>query len=128
MTSELSTVRADQWLWSVRLTKTRSAAASACRSGHVKINGKTAKPSSAVHVGDRIEARLHQRERIVEVVKIIGKRVGAALAAEHFVDHSPPPPERDVVAPVFERDRGAGRPTKRDRRQLDRLRGRTDRR
>lgn len=127
MTSESTTARADQWLWSVRLTKTRSAAASACRAGHVKINGKPAKPSSPVKVGDRVEARLYQRERIVDVVSVIIKRVGAEIAADCFVDHSPPPPEREVVAPVFERDRGAGRPTKRDRRQLDRLRGRTDR-
>lgn len=128
MTTEISTARADQWLWSVRLTKTRSVAASACRSGHVKINDKTAKPSSPVKVGDRIEARLYQRERVVVVTKLIVKRVGAELAADCFDDHSPPPPERDFVAPVFERDRGAGRPTKRDRRQMDRLRGRSDRR
>lgn len=128
MTSELPTARADQWLWSVRLTKTRAAAASACRAGHVKVNDKTAKPSSPVKVGDRIEARLYERERIVVVTKVIVKRVGAELAADCLDDHSPPPPERDPVAPVFERDRGAGRPTKRDRRQLDRLRGRADRR
>ena len=128
MTNGLSTARADQWLWSVRLTKTRSAAAAACRSGHVKINDKAAKPSSPVKVGDRIEARLYQRERIVVVRKLIVKRVGAELAVDCFDDHSPPPPERDFVPPVFERERGSGRPTKRDRRQLDRLRGRSDRR
>ena len=128
MTSEMSSARADQWIWSVRLTKTRSAAASACRSGQVKINDKTAKPSSPVKIGDRVEARLYQRERVVVVTKLIVKRVGAELAADCFDDHSPPPPERDFAAPVFERDRGAGRPTKRDRRQLDRLRGRSDRR
>lgn len=128
MTSESTTARADQWLWSVRLTKTRSVAAEACRAGHVKINGKTAKPSSPVKVGDRVEARLYQRVRIVDVVAVITKRVGAERAVDCFVDHSPPPPEREMVAPVFERDRGTGRPTKRDRRQLDRLRGRSDRR
>lgn len=120
--------RVDQWLWSVRLTKTRSVAAEACRAGHVKVNGRTAKPSSPVKAGDRVEARLHQRERIVVVRTPITKRVGAAPASECFDDHSPPPPEREVAVPVFERDRGAGRPTKRDRRQLDRLRGRDGRR
>ncbi len=90
----------------------------------MKVNGKTAKPSSAVRIGDRVEARLGDRERIVEVVTVIIKRVGAALAVDCFVDHSPPPPERDDVVPVFQRDRGTGRPTKRDRRQLDRLRNR----
>ncbi len=90
----------------------------------MKVNGKTVKSSSAVRIGDRVEARLGDRERIVEVVTVIIKRVGAALAVDCFVDHSPPPPERDDVVPVFQRDRGTGRPTKRDRRQLDRLRNR----
>ena len=112
----------DQWLWSVRMTKTRSAAAAACRGGHVEVNGTTAKPATPVKVGDRVEAYLHDRRRVLEVVRLIAKRVGAGVANECYVDHSPPPPERDPV--VFQRDRGAGRPTKRDRRQLDRLRGR----
>ena len=118
-------MRIDQWLHAVRLTKTRSDAAGACRGGYVKINGKPAKPSSPVAVGDRVVAYLHQRERIVEVRRLIVKRVGAAVAVDCFVDHSPPPPEREGPRPLFAvRDRGAGRPTKRDRRQIDRLRGR----
>lgn len=104
------------------MTKTRSDAAAVCRSGHVTVNGKTAKPSTPVRAGDHVEARIHQRERILDVVSVISKRVGAALAVEHYVDHSPPEPEREAV--VFARERGAGRPTKRDRRQLDKLRGR----
>lgn len=109
----------------MRLTKTRAEAATACRGGHVKINGKTTKPASPVKVADHIEARLHQRERIVDVVRVIEKRVGAAVALECYVDHSPPPPERDPFQTMFAvRDRGAGRPTKRDRRRIDRLRGR----
>lgn len=116
--------RVDQWLWSVRMTKTRSDAAAACRGGHVKVNAKTAKPATPVKVGDRVEAYLHDRVRVLEVTRLIVKRVGAAVAVDCFVDHSPPPPEREVDVPVFQRDRGAGRPTKRDRRELDRLRGR----
>jgi ribosome-associated heat shock protein Hsp15 len=116
-------VRIDQWLWSVRITKTRADAADVCRSGHVKINGKAAKPSSKVAVDDRVEARVHQLERILIVRRLIIKRVGAAVAVDCFEDHSPPPPERELLPPVFERDRGAGRPTKRDRRRLDALRG-----
>lgn len=118
-------VRIDQWLWSVRITKTRADAADLCRSGHVKIGGKTAKPSSKVAVDDRIDARVHQLERILIVKQLITKRVGAAVAVDCYDDHSPPPPQRDLQPPVFERDRGAGRPTKRDRRRLDALRGRT---
>jgi ribosome-associated heat shock protein Hsp15 len=106
------------------MTKTRGDAAAACRGGHVKVNGKTAKPATPVKVGDRVEALVHDRQRILEVTVLIVKRVGAAAAMECFVDHSPPPPEREVDVPVFQRDRGAGRPTKRDRRELDRLRGR----
>lgn len=118
-------VRVDTWLHSVRLAKTRSEAAEACRGGHVDINGKGAKPASVVRVGDHIEARLAGRARIVDVAKVVSKRLGAALAAECFVDHSPPPPERDPFQPLFaQRDRGTGRPTKRDRRNIDRLRGR----
>lgn len=109
----------------MRITKTRSEAAAACRGGHVRINDAPAKPSSPLKVGDHVEARVNQRERIVDVTKLITKRVGAAIAAECFVDHSPPPPERDAFRPLFAvRDRGAGRPTKRERRQIDRVRGR----
>lgn len=112
----------------MRLTKTRSAAAEACRGGHVKINGTSAKPSSPVTVGDRVEARLGARQRVVEVTKVVQRRVGAAPAADCFEDHSPPPPERDPLQPEFAvRDPGTGRPTKRDRRRIDRLRGRSDR-
>ena len=110
---------------SVRLTKTRSDAAAACRGGHVKVNGKAAKPATPLKVGDRVEARLNDRERICEVTALVAKRVGAPVAETCFVDHSPPPPAKDDYIPLFDRDRGTGRPTKRDRRQLDRLRGRT---
>ncbi|MBG7603197.1 MAG: RNA-binding S4 domain-containing protein [Actinobacteria bacterium] len=120
----METARVDQWLWSIRMTKTRSDAAAACRGGHVKVNDKSAKPSTAVKIGDRVEAKIHDRDRILEVVKLIVKRVGATVAVDCYVDHSPPPPPKEEYVPVFQRDRGAGRPTKRDRRQLDRLRGR----
>lgn len=119
------TARVDQWLWSVRLTATRSDAAAACRGGHVTVNGKVAKPASTVRVGDRVEAYLHDRRRDLEVAAVIVKRVGASAAVDCYVDHSPPPPDRDETTPAFRRDPGTGRPTKRDRRRLDRLRGRS---
>ena len=115
--------RVDRWLWSVRLYKTRSEATEGCRGGHVKVNGASAKPATPVKIGDRIEAFVHGRDRIVEVARVIDKRVGAPMAAEAYVDHSPPPPPREErVMPLF-RDPGSGRPTKRERRQIDRLRG-----
>lgn len=79
-----------------------------------------------MRVGDHVEARVNQRERIVDVTKLITKRVDAATAAECFDDRSPPLPERDDTfqPPFAVRDRGAGRPTKRDRRRIDRVRGR----
>lgn len=94
----------------------------------MKVNGKTAKPSTSVTVGDRVEARIHRRDRVLEVVGLIKQRVGAGVAVDQYRDFSPTPPPREQLPPVFERDRGAGRPTKRDRRQLDRLRGREHRR
>jgi ribosome-associated heat shock protein Hsp15 len=114
--------RIDSWIWSVRLVKTRTQAGDACRGGHVRLNGDRAKPSQTVRVGDEVRVRLDGRERVVVVTRVVSKRVGAAVAAECLVDNSPPPPERlPAVAP---RERGAGRPTKRDRRALTRLRSR----
>jgi len=125
-TAAIDSVRIDQWLHAVRIVKTRSSAAAACRGGHVRINGAVAKPSSLVKVGDHVEARVNQRERIVDVTNLISKRVDATTAAGCFDDHSPPPPEREDTfhTPFAVRDRGAGRPTKRDRRRIDRVRGR----
>lgn len=116
--------RIDRWLWTVRLVKTRSLAAQACRAGHVQVNGGRAKPAALVNVGDTVRARLGTRERVVEVARLPGSRVSAELAAACLIDRSPPPPPRDPLAGPGPQDPGAGRPTKRDRRQLDRVRGR----
>ncbi|MFF1352684.1 RNA-binding S4 domain-containing protein [Streptomyces sp. NPDC058297] len=116
-------VRIDSWIWSVRLAKTRSAGATACRGGHVKVNGERVKAAYNVRVGDEVRVRqAGGHERVVIVKRLIRKRVGAPVAVECYVDNSPPPPPRAAVAPVAIRDRGAGRPTKRDRRDMDRLR------
>jgi ribosome-associated heat shock protein Hsp15 len=120
--------RVDSWIWAVRLIKTRSMAADACRGGHVRVNGVRVKPAHAVRPGDEVRLRHEGRERIVVVSKIINKRVGAAVAAECYVDKSPPPPPREEIVPVAVRARGAGRPTKRERRDIERLLGRQARR
>lgn len=111
----------DLWLWAVRIYKTRSAATAACRGGHVRVNRATAKASTTVKVGDRVEAYA-ERERILEVAKIIDKRVGAPVAATCLVDHSPPVPVVKRLPRVAVREPGSGRPTKRERREIDRLR------
>lgn len=116
-------VRVDSWIWSVRLVKTRSVAATACKGGHVRVNGERVKPAHSLHVGDEVRLRHEGRERIVVVKRLIRKRVGAPVAVQCYVDNSPPPPPRETVAPAGLRDRGTGRPTKRDRRELERLRG-----
>lgn len=120
---EVQSVRLDSWIWAVRLFKTRSAAAAACRGGHVRVNGTPAKPGHRIGPDDEIRLRADGVEKIVVVVRAITKRVGAAVAPECLIDRSPPPPPKEVLASVPRRDRGAGRPTKRDRREIDRLRG-----
>ncbi|MEU9118958.1 RNA-binding S4 domain-containing protein [Streptomyces sp. NPDC048506] len=124
MASDEGTTRIDSWIWSVRLTKTRSLAAAACRAGHVRVNGERVKPAHAVRNGDEVRLRHAGRERIVVVSRLVRKRVGAAIAAECFIDNSPPPPPREEAPLMALRDRGTGRPTKRDRREIDQLRGR----
>lgn len=118
-------MRVDRWLWAVRLLPTRSAATEACRAGHVRVNDRPAKPAAPVRPGDRVRVVLGGRTRVVEVVEVLDKRVGAAVAATCLVDHSPPPPPREQQTTLgVGRDLGTGRPTKRDRRRLDRLRDR----
>lgn len=121
--------RVDKWLWAVRVYKTRTQATDACAAGRVLVNDQAAKPATKVAPGDRVQARRGDRVLIYEVTAEIDKRVSAVAAATCFVDHSPPAPPRgdpdDVWGEVMvaRRDRGAGRPTKRDRRAIDRLRG-----
>jgi ribosome-associated heat shock protein Hsp15 len=119
---DLTSARVDAWLWAVRVFKTRSAATAACRAGHVRVNGERVKAAQSVRPGDEIRTRSGGVERIVIVRRILVKRVGAPVAAEAMTDLTPPPPPREEVAFVPVRDRGAGRPTKRDRRVIDRLR------
>lgn len=121
-------IRIDRWLWCVRLSKSRSAATNACNDGKVRIGDEVAKPARRVRVGDVVEVKRRDRVHTYRVERIIEKRVGAPIAVECYVDLTPelPEPESDPYPlPIgSERPRGAGRPTKRERRAIDRLRRR----
>jgi ribosome-associated heat shock protein Hsp15 len=93
---EKDETRIDRWLCAVRLVKTRPTATQLCDAGHVLVNGNTAKPSTKVRAGDRVDALIAGRERIVEVVRPIESRVGAPVAVTCYVDHSPPPVVTEV--------------------------------
>ena len=122
-----ASVRVDKWLWSVRLFKTRTQASKACDAGQVRIGDDLAKAAKKLGVGDRVTVRKGDRIFIVEVVMPLEKRVSAPKAEAAYIDHSPPyvPPESHAPETLHSvRDRGEGRPTKRERREIDRLRGR----
>lgn len=115
-------VRLDVWLWAARMYKSRSLATAACKAGHVRLNGERAKPAQDVKIGDGVEIRGGDRPRILIVERLFARRMGAPVAQTLYADHSPPPPPRDILL-VPMRPRGAGRPTKKERRDMEKLRG-----
>lgn len=120
--SRPQSARVDVWLWAVRQCKTRSAATAACKAGHVRVNGEPAKPAQKVVVGDQVRYRVDGFDRVLIVRAILLKRVSAPIAHNAYEDHSAPrPTPLDAPAPIL-RDRGSGRPTKKERRALDALR------
>jgi ribosome-associated heat shock protein Hsp15 len=121
-------VRLDKWLQVARIFKSRSQATRACQLGRVLVNGQSAKPHRSLALGDRLEVEKGDWTRILVVLVLHDKQLPKAQAAELYEDHSPPPPAPDPLArllrrPPVRREKGAGRPTKRHRRELDRLRG-----
>ncbi len=118
--------RLDVWLWSVRIYKTRSMATNAVKGGHVRLNGDPVKPARVVKPGDKVTVKEPGWVREFEVKQLLKKRVGHIVAIEAYVDNSPERPTQ-LSVPMGRRDRGAGRPTKRDRRAIDHLIGRDDR-
>ena len=115
-------VRIDRWLSAARIYKSRSIAQEACGAGRVRVNGQCVRSSHAIRVGDEVGASSPRGELVLEIKALAEKRLGAEKARELYVDHSPPPPPREPrFAP---RERGAGRPTKAERRATDRLRDR----
>ena len=117
-------VRLDKWLWAARFYKSRSLAHAACDGGKVDVNGQAAKPSRTVRSGDRIHLSLGEWRREIVVIALTERRGPAVAARALYEDHSPPPPPRALrPLPAVVRERGLGRPTKRERRLQDRLRG-----
>lgn len=116
-------VRVDVWLWAVRIFKTRSLANDEVKAGHIRVNDAHVKPSLKVRPGDVIRVRYPGYERVFAVKKTLTKRVGAPVAVTCYDDRSEPKPAYLAAGAVARRDRGAGRPTKKERRELDKLRG-----
>ena len=118
-------VRIDKWLWAVRLFKTRTLATEECRKGRITIDGVAVKPSRIPKIGDIIKVRKNPVTYSYKIIGIIGKRVGAKLVQEFAVDITPPEELKNLEIKQqmgsMERDRGSGRPTKKDRRYLNRL-------
>jgi ribosome-associated heat shock protein Hsp15 len=119
-------VRIDKWLWAVRLYKTRSLATAACRAGHVKIKGENVKPSHNVRISEVISARTGELNRTVKVVGLVQNRVGAKLVEKYLEDQTPAAEylraEQDRRQPQApRRAKGSGRPTKKERRQIEHL-------
>lgn len=119
--------RIDKWLWAVRLFRTRSLATDACRAGSVTVNDQPAKPARGVRPGEVVVVRQGLIHRTLRVVGLPPSRVGAARVAAYCEDRTPPEEfERartQRVQQILARAKGSGRPTKRDRRRLDRLFG-----
>ena len=119
-------VRIDKWLWAVRIYKTRSIASDACRNGKVEIQDQKVKPSKSISVGDIVCVKKPPYRFTYKVTGLIGKRVSAKLAAT-FVEDITPAEELLKVKTIhesafFNRERGTGRPTKKERRTIDRFR------
>lgn len=117
-------VRADTYLWAIRMYKSRTLASEAIKGGKAKFNGTNFKPSHKVQVADRYTLSIGTVKKIIEVKELIDKRGSFEIAKNYYIDHSPPLDNNTKLKSLFyevniKRDKGAGRPTKKDRRDLD---------
>lgn len=119
----LEEARIDKWLWSARIFKTRTIAAYACKNGRVMVNDVQVKPSRMVKVGDKVSVRKSPVTYSFKILKTIEQRVGAKLLPEIYENVTPPDQyellEMTRISGFVDRQRGTGRPTKKDRRQMD---------
>ena len=118
----MESVRVDRWLCAARIFKSRTQASTACADGLVRVNRIVVKASHMVKIADEIDAEAPRGRVVLDIKVLSDKRLSPALARELYNDRSPPPPPKDELFPM--RDAGAGRPTKRDRRAVRRVRGR----
>lgn len=121
----MSSVRLDKWLWAIRAFKTRSLATEACKGGRIKIEGVAAKASRDLKIGDIIEFKSGDLNRKIKVSQLLKNRVNATLAVQNYEDLTPPE-EYERLEFIHQmktekRDRGTGRPSKKDRRDIDKL-------
>lgn len=121
-------VRADTYLWAIRIYKSRTLASEAIKGGKVKLNGDNFKPSHEVKVGERYTMSIGGNKKIIEVTGLLDKRQSFDVAKLHYTDYSPPPEKNEKLPPLFfkptvRRDKGLGRPTKKDRRDIEGFEG-----
>jgi ribosome-associated heat shock protein Hsp15 len=120
-------LRIDKWLWFARVVKTRSAATALCEDGSVRLNGtRVDQAHKAVRFGDVVTVAVGERIKVLKIVSLAERRGPYAEAQHLYEDLSPEPPRFDPPSPVATREAGSGRPTKADRRDLDRLRRNED--
>ncbi len=119
----METVRIDKWLWAVRVFKTRTIAAEACKKGRVYVDNNSVKPARMVKIGDVVQVKKPPVTYSFKVIDISQKRMGAKLVP-NFMENVTPPEEYEILemnklSGFVDRQRGTGRPTKKDRRNLE---------
>ena len=123
--AEKEKLRIDKYLWAIRIFKTRSLATEACKAGRVKLNGQNIKPSHEVKEGEVYQISKGIERKVIRVTGLLGNRVDAKTAVNFYEDQTPAEETHRFKsmfhAPVLKRDRGTGRPTKKDRREIDEL-------
>jgi len=123
----VTSVRTDKWLWATRIFKTRTLAAAACDAGHVRVQGQPIKPARPVHIGETITAVTGEITRTIKVVALLERRVGAKLVPNYLEDLTPAAeyakPRLPNFQPIALRPKGTGRPTKKERREMENLWG-----
>lgn len=121
--SEKESLRVDKYLWAIRLFKTRTLASDACRAGRVKIDGQSIKPSHEVKVGEVYQVSKGTERKMIKVTGLLASRMDAKTVINFFEDQTPFEQTNQFKsmfhAPVIRRDKGTGRPTKKDRRDID---------